>query len=209
MNENKINVSIVEDDSEIRQLLSLIIDGSPSFECKYNYSNCEDAVEQAPQNPPDVILMDIDLPGSSGIEGVRELKVKLPGTDFLMLTIKENDESVFESLSAGATGYLLKDTPPTELLDSIKSVVNGGSPMSPPIARKVLSSFHKTVDSPLSERETEVLKKLCDGENYKTIADALFVSGNTVRAHIKSIYKKLHVNSRAEAVRKAINQNLL
>ncbi len=209
MSEKIIKVAIVEDDSDIRKLLSLIIDGSPGFECRQTYSNCEDAIENIPKDPPDVVLMDIDLPKLSGIEGIRILKEQLAKTDFLMLTIKEDDESVFQSLCAGATGYLVKDIPPANLLLSIKDVVNGGSPMSAAIARKVTMSFHKNTNSPLSERETEVLKRLCDGENYKTIADAIFVSGNTVRAHIKNIYKKLHVKSRAEAVAKAINNNLL
>lgn len=209
MSDTIIKVAIVEDDSEIRQLLSLIIDGSPGFECKKNYSNCEDAIAGIPKDPPDVVLMDIDLPKLNGIEGIKILKEKLTKTDFIMLTIKEDDESVFQSLCAGATGYLVKDIPPVKLLNSIKDVVEGGSPMSAGIARKVTSSFHKSTESPLSARETEVLKRLCDGENYKTIADAIFVSGNTVRAHIKNIYKKLQVNSRAEAVAKAINKNLL
>ncbi|MBL1214338.1 MAG: response regulator transcription factor [Ignavibacteriae bacterium] len=204
-----IKVSIVEDDSEIRNLLSLIIDGSPGFECTHTYSTCEDAITGIPKNPPDVVLMDIDLPKLNGIEGIRILKEKVAKTDFIMLTIKEDDESVFQSLCAGATGYLVKDIPPVKLLNAIKDVVEGGSPMSAGIARKVTSSFHKNTESPLSARETEVLKRLCDGENYKTIADAIFVSGNTVRAHIKNIYKKLQVNSRAEAVAKAINKNLL
>lgn len=209
MSDGIIKVSIVEDDSEIRNLLSLIIDGSPGFECTHTYSTCEDAIAGIPKNPPDVVLMDIDLPKLNGIEGIRILKEKVAKTDFIMLTIKEDDESVFQSLCAGATGYLVKDIPPVKLLNSIKDVVEGGSPMSAGIARKVTSSFHKNTESPLSARETEVLKRLCDGENYKTIADTIFVSGNTVRAHIKNIYKKLQVNSRAEAVAKAINNNLL
>lgn len=209
MSDRIIKVSIVEDDSEIRNLLSLIIDGSPGFECTHTYSTCEDAITGIPKNPPDVVLMDIDLPKLNGIEGIRILKEKVAKTDFIMLTIKEDDESVFQSLCAGATGYLVKDIPPVKLLNAIKDVVEGGSPMSAGIARKVTSSFHKNTESPLSARETEVLKRLCDGENYKTIADAIFVSGNTVRAHIKNIYKKLQVNSRAEAVAKAINKNLL
>lgn len=209
MNEEIIKVAIVEDDSEIRKLLSLIIDGSPGFECKQAYPNCEEALINIPLNPPNVVLMDIDLPKLSGIEGVSRLKEKLPQTDFIMLTIKEDDHFIFESLNSGATGYLLKDIPPADLLNSIKEVVNGGSPMSPNIARKILSSFHKVLETPLSERETEVLQRLCNGDNYKTIADAIFVSGNTVRAHIKNIYKKLHVNSRAEVVSKAIKDRLL
>lgn len=209
MDKETIKVVIVEDDPEIRQLLSLIIGGSPGFECKQTYSNCEDALKGIPETPSDVVLMDIDLPKKSGIEGVQILKEKCPETDFIMLTIHEDDDSVFNSLCAGATGYLLKDTPPADLLNSIQEVHSGGSPMSPAIARKIIGSFRAHSDSPLSARETEVLEKLCDGDNYKSIADLLFISGHTVRAHIKSIYKKLHVNSRAEAVKRAINDKLI
>jgi DNA-binding NarL/FixJ family response regulator len=209
MNSAAIKVTIVEDDAEIRQLLSLIIGGSPGFECIHTFSNCEDAVKRFREDPSDVVLMDIDLPKMSGIEGVQILKEKFPKTDFIMLTIHEDNDSVFNSLCAGATGYLLKDTPPVDLLNSVKEVYNGGSPMSPGIARRIIGSFHSNSNSPLSSRETEVLEKLCDGYNYKSIADVLFISGNTVRAHIKNIYKKLQVNSRAEAVKRAINDKLI
>jgi len=206
---DKIEVAIVEDDSEIRKMLSLIIDRSPGYSCKKNYSDCESAVESIKKNPPDVVLMDIHLPKMSGIEGVQILKESLPETDFIMLTIQEDDDSVFNSLCAGATGYLLKDTSPVDLLNAIRDVRDGGSPMSPSIARKIISTFRLNMDSPLSKRETEILEQLCDGDNYKAIADSLFISGHTVRAHIKSIYKKLQVNSRAEAVRKAIKDKLI
>ncbi|MEO8400151.1 MAG: response regulator transcription factor, partial [Ignavibacteriaceae bacterium] len=145
----------------------------------------------------------------SGIQGVKILKETLPQIDFIMLTIQEDDESVFNSLCAGATGYLLKDTPPAELLTAIKEVREGGSPMSPSIARKIIETFKPNSKTPLTKRESEILVKLCDGENYKTIADSLFISGHTVRAHIKNIYQKLHVNSRAGAVKKAIQEKLI
>jgi DNA-binding NarL/FixJ family response regulator len=153
--------------------------------------------------------MDIDLPGMSGISCVRRLKEKMPDLDIIMLTIKEDDESVFESLCAGASGYLIKETPPVELLAAIKEAREGGAPMSAHIARKIVKSFHKTRNSPLSSRETEVLRMLCKGDNYKAIAEALFVSNNTIKAHIKNIYKKLHVHSRAEAVSKALKDRLI
>ncbi|MCC6255486.1 MAG: response regulator transcription factor [Ignavibacteriaceae bacterium] len=209
MDKETIIVAIVEDDPEIRHLLSIIINGSPGFECKHTYSNCEDAIKGFPKVSADVALMDIDLPKMSGIEGVKILKEKFPETDFIMLTIHEDDDSVFNSLCAGATGYLLKDTPPADLLNSILEVHSGGSPMSSTIARKIIGSFRTNSQSPLSTRETEVLEKLCDGANYKSIADVLCISGHTVRAHIKSIYKKLQVNTRAEAVKRAINDKLL
>lgn len=206
---DEIKVAVVEDDAEIRELLTLLIDASPGFSCKHSFNDCETAVGELPGLDHDVILMDIILPKMSGIEGVKLLKEKIPGTDFIMLTVQEDDNSIFDSLCAGASGYLLKDTPPAELLSSIKEVINGGSPMTPSIARRVINSFKKAGDSPLSKRETEILELLCDGKNYKTIADELFVSGNTVRAHIKNIYRKLHVNSRAEAVKKALNDKLV
>ncbi len=205
----EITVSIVEDDEEIRQMLSLIIDRSPGYACKQTYNDCETAIESISKSPTDVILMDIHLPQMSGIEGVRILRDKLPGSDFIMLTIQEDNDSVFKSLCAGATGYLLKDTSPATLLTAIKEVREGGSPMSPSIARKIISSFRPNSESPLSKRETEILDMLCNGDNYKAIADSLFISGHTVRAHIKSIYKKLQVSSRGEAVNKAIKDRLV
>ena len=204
-----IKVAIVEDDGEIRRLMTLIIDSSPGYLCKQSYNDCETALAEIPDDPPDVVLMDIDLPGMSGIEGVKILKEKLPDTDFIMLTIKEDDNSVFNSLCAGATGYLLKDTPPTQLLSAIQEVYDGGSPMSASIARRITSSFRKSTETVLTPREKEILELLCDGDNYKVIAEHLCISGHTVRAHIKNIYKKLHVTSRAEAVRKAINDRLI
>jgi DNA-binding NarL/FixJ family response regulator len=207
--EKDIIVVVVEDDSEIRNMLSLIIDRSPGFYCKQTFNDCETAIESISDSLVDVVLMDIHLPGISGIEGVKILKEKFPQTDFIMLTIQEDNDSVFKSLCAGATGYLLKETAPSDLLNSIKEVKHGGSPMSPSIARRVITSFRPYVENPLSKREMEVLDKLCEGENYKSIADSLFISGHTVRAHIKSVYQKLHVNSRGEAVKVAIKNKLV
>ena len=204
-----IHVAIVEDDRDIRTTLALIIDGSPGFSCQYQYEDCETAVKEIPKVRPDVVLMDINLPGMTGIEGTKKLKAKMPDLDILMLTIKTDNSSVFDSLCAGATGYLLKHTPPVDLLKAITEVKGGGSPMSAVIARKVLTSFQRSATTPLTDRETEILKRLCDGQTYTTIAEELFVSGHTVRSHIKNIYSKLHVNSRAEAVRKAMKDKLV
>ncbi|MCB0730966.1 MAG: response regulator transcription factor [Ignavibacteriae bacterium] len=205
-----IDVAIVEDNTEVRETLALFINESDGFNCENVYSDCESALAKIPETLPDVVLMDLGLPGKSGIEGIQILKRKLPNLDIIVLTIQEDDESVFESLRYGACGYLLKNTDPNKILTSIKEVLDGGSPMSSAIARKVISSFHTNDhESPLSIRETEVLKKLCEGQNYKVIADSLFVSGNTVRMHIKNIYKKLHVHSRGEAVKKAIEDRLI
>ncbi len=206
---DEIRVAIIEDDNEIRQLMTLIIDGSLGYSCKQSFSNCESALEELKKAPPHVVLMDIDLPGMSGIEGVKCLKEELPEIDCLMLTVQDDDDSIFQSIVAGATGYLLKDTPPTEILKAIEEVHNGGSPMTSSIARRIVGSFSAQKKSPLSEREIEILRHLCDGENYKVIADKLFISGHTVRSHFKNIYKKLHVTNRAEAVKKAINDKLI
>ncbi|MCF8365512.1 MAG: response regulator transcription factor [Bacteroidales bacterium] len=209
MTEEKIHVAIVEDEDEIRELMQQIIDRSPGFACKHVYKDCESALESIKSALPDVVLMDIQLPGMSGIEGIEKMKPELPDTDFIMLTIRDEEDIVFRSLCAGATGYLLKDTPPVKLLASIREVREGGSPMSPGIARKIAISFQPSKDNPLSEREKEVLTWLANGENYSTISTKLFISGNTVRAHIKSIYRKLQVNSRAQAVITAIKQKLI
>lgn len=204
-----IQVAIVEDDEEIRALLVLLIGRSPGFHCSQSYSSCEEIPDNLVDNPPDVVLMDVELPGINGIEGVKKLISKLHDTNFIMLTIRDDDETVFDALSAGASGYLLKDTPPVKLLAGIREVVEGGAPMTPAIARKVTASFQTTGKSPLSDRETEILQLLCAGHHYGAVAEALFVSGHTVRAHIKNIYRKLQVNSRAEAVSKAIKDRLL
>ncbi|MEM6265431.1 MAG: response regulator transcription factor [Bacteroidota bacterium] len=211
MKETEIHVAIVEDDPEIRQLLVMLIDGSPGFSCKMSYPDAESALKPLSTYPPDVVLMDIQMPGMNGIECTRQLKEQQPNLNILMLTVQEEDDNIFNSLCAGATGYLVKDTPPVQLLSAIQEAHEGGSPMSPRIARRVIAYFHKvkTVKNPLSERETEVLTRLCDGADYKRIASELFVSSNTIKAHIKSIYKKLHVHSRAEAVRKAIEQGIV
>jgi len=205
-----IHVAIVEDDDEIRQILSLIIDGSPGFSCKHTFGNAESAIDKLPQLYIDVVLMDIELPEKTGIEAVYTLKHRMEEVDFIMLTIKQDDDSVFNSLCAGATGYLLKETSPVDILNSIKDVVKGGSPISTNIARKIIHSFNSPkAPSPLSNRETEILTLLCGGHNYKSIAEKLFLSAHTVKTHIKNIYKKLHVNTRAEAVSKAIKDKLI
>jgi len=205
-----IHVAIVEDDDEIRQTLALIINGTPGYFCRHTFVDAESAIKELPNLYVNVVLMDIELPGITGIEATKKLKPSLAETDFIMLTIMQDETSIFNSLCAGASGYLLKDTPPSELLQSIKEVFKGGSPMSTNIARKVILSFQKTTPpSPLSNRETEILKLLCDGMNYRSIAEKIFLSSHTVKSHIKNIYKKLHVNSRAEAVKKAIKDNLL
>ncbi len=208
MQNNTIHIAIVEDDNEIRQTLTLIIDGSQGFSCKYAFPDGESAMASIATLPVDVVLMDIDLPGKSGIEVTRYLKQKCPEIDFIMLTVQSDDDSIFESLCVGASGYLLKDTNPADLLIHIKEVFDGGSPMSSQVARRIISSF-RIIENPLSERETEVLKLLSQGMNYKEVAHAIFLSPHTIKTHIKNIYSKLHVNNRAEAIYKAIKQKLI
>jgi DNA-binding NarL/FixJ family response regulator len=204
-----ISVAIIEDDAELRQLFSLLIDSSPGFRCEHAYESAELALKGIRRGAVDIALMDIDLPGISGIECTRKLRDLDPDVNIVMLSVHEDDEAVFDSLCAGASGYLLKETPPARVMASIQEAFDGGAPMSASIARKVLHSFRTPTHTGLSERELEVLRLLCRGDNYKMIAEALFVSPNTIKAHIKNIYKKLHVNSRAEAVSKAHKDRLI
>ena len=208
MNNETIHIAIVEDDNEIRQTLTLIIDGSMGFRCKHAFPDGESALASLGNLPVDVVLMDIDLPGKSGIEVTRQLKQQCPEVDFIMLTVQSDDDSIFESLCAGASGYLLKDTSPADLLKHIKEVFEGGAPMSSQIARRIINSF-RIISNPLSERETEVLKMLSMGKNYKDVAEEIYLSPHTVKTHIKNIYSKLHVKNRAEAIYKAIKQKLI
>ena len=208
MGSEVIHIAIVEDDDEIRQTLNLIIEGTPGFTCKEAFPDAESALASVPKLPVDVVLMDIGLPGKSGIEATHLIKQKCPQLDIIMLTVQADDDSVFESLCAGASGYLLKDTSPADLLMHIKEVHEGGAPMSSQIARKIIHSF-RVESTNLSERETEILKMLSKGMNYKEVAEQLFLSPHTVKTHIKNIYAKLHVNNRAEAIYKAFKQKLI
>jgi DNA-binding NarL/FixJ family response regulator len=202
-----ITVAIVEDIREIREGLRLLIDSSEGFNCSRTYPAAEDALEALPLDPPDVVLMDIHLPGMSGIEAVRRLKDLCPGTQFLMSTVYEDDTNLFESLKAGASGYLLKKTAPIKLLEAITEVYRGGSPMSSQIARKVIVTFQeKTAPDGLTLREREVLQALSRGLRYKEIASDMAISMETVRSHVRHIYEKLHVQSRVEALNKAYGQ---
>lgn len=206
-----INVAIVEDNDKIRDGLSLLIDGSDGFHCKATYSNAEDALKFLPGQKPDVVLMDIQLPKMSGIECVENLKQKFPDLQIMMLTVYEDNEQVFKSLAAGATGYILKRTPPAELLEAIKELHEGGSPMSDQIARKVVQTFQQIGKSAketenLSERETEILSFLAKGYQDNEIAEKFFLSIKTIRTHLRNIYKKLHVRSRTEAVLKYLRK---
>lgn len=206
-----IQVVIIEDIKEIREGLQLLIDSSDGFTCTKTYSSAEQAIEQLPTACPDVALMDINLPGINGIEAVRKLKIQCPGTQFIMSTVYEDDENIFESLKAGASGYLLKKTAPSKILDAIIEVYEGGSPMSSQIARKVIASFQRkdSIDDVeiLTPKEKEVLKSLAKGLRYKEIADELNVSIETIRSHARNIYEKLQVQSRVEALNKVYGRH--
>jgi DNA-binding NarL/FixJ family response regulator len=207
-----IAVSIVEDDDRVRATLAKLIDSSPGFTCRSAHPNAEVALQELPKLNPEVVLMDINLPGMSGVECVRRLKPQLPETQIIMLTVYQNTDHVFNALSAGATGYLLKQTPPADLLAAIRDVHAGGSPMSSHIARKLVVSFQKPVSAQqesanLSPREAEVLELLAKGFLYKEIAEQLSLSYATVHTHIRHIYEKLHVRSRTEAVAKHLGQS--
>ena len=202
-----ITVSIVEDDGPAREILADWLKHADGFSCVGQHGSVEQALGKVPAEKPSVVLMDINLPGLSGIEGVRRLKPLLPGTQFLMLTVYEDVDHVFDALAAGATGYLLKQTPRGELLASIKDVHAGGSPMTSNIARRVVQAFHREdaaapESASLSQREREVLELLARGYLYKEIMDKLTVSRGTVNTYIRRIYEKLHVRSRSQAVAK-------
>ena len=211
--ENIIEVGIIEDNEAIRESVAAIINSTPGYKCNYIFDSCENASENL-SSQPDVLLMDINLPGMSGIEGVRIFKGLYPDMEVLMFTVYEENEKIFESLCAGASGYLLKKSTPQKILEAIAEARAGGAPMSASIARKVLDLF-KTVAPPslpdiyLTKREREILEHLVNGSNYKTISNDLFISIDTVASHAKHIYEKLQVHSKSEAVAKALKHKLV
>jgi DNA-binding NarL/FixJ family response regulator len=206
-----IQVAIVEDDEEIRASLTHRIGENSQFSLRGSYGDAETALAELPGQKPDVVLMDINLPGMDGVECVRQLKSRLPSAQFVMLTVYEDNNRLFKSLMAGASGYLLKRTPPAKLLAAIKEAHEGGSPMTPQIARRVVQHFQQ-LPEPASElqkltpRETEVLNQLAKGYRYKEIVDNLGISSGTLHSYIRNIYEKLHVHSRTEAVVKFLNR---
>lgn len=207
-------VSIVEDNEQLRATLTRLIGRAEGFQCLGDYGSAEEALQAIPQNPPNVVLMDINLPGMNGVECVRQLKQLTPSTQVVMLTAYEDTENIFNSLAAGASGYLLKRSKSAEILEAIRDVQNGGSPMTTHIARKVVQSFQGSTRAPaaaepaeeLSPREQEVLDLLSQGFMYKEISDKLGISFETVRTYIRRIYEKLHVRTRTEAVAKALRR---
>jgi DNA-binding NarL/FixJ family response regulator len=209
--EMSISVSIVEDDAGLRENLVRLIENSPGFRCSSQHATAENALKEIPQANPEVVLMDINLPGLNGMECVRRLKPMLPAVQIIMLTAYNKIEHIYDALSAGATGYLLKQAKPEDLLAAIRDVHEGGSPINSSIARKIVQSFQKTAAvggevATLSPRELEVLELLAKGYLYKEISEKLDISFSTVRTHVRHIYEKLHVRSRTEAVTKHLGQ---
>jgi DNA-binding NarL/FixJ family response regulator len=207
-----ISLAIVEDLDEVRDGLKNFISLSSDFKVLDTFKTAEEALHDIPKLQPDIVIMDINLPGMNGIECIRQVKDKSPGTQFMMFTVYENDEKVFEALKAGASGYLLKNTGLIQLIESLKELHNGGSPMSANIARKLVTLFRSEQKETtnleiLSNRENEILQLLAKGLLYKEIAEQLAISVSTVRQHIHHIYEKLHVQNRTEAINKAFGKH--
>ncbi len=207
-------MAIIEDERDIRECLSLLVNGTAGYACTGSYRTMEEALEAIPRRLPDVVLSDIGLPAMNGIDGVRILKSRYPQLLVLMLTVYDDDERIFDAMCAGACGYLLKKTPPARLLESLREAVEGGAPMSPEVARRVIALFRnirppERADYHLTPHETRLLKLFVEGHNYKTAAAELRVSVNTINFHVRSIYDKLQVHSRSEAVVKALLNRLV
>ena len=209
-----IHVGIVEDDPSIRESVSALINSAPGYSCTHVFGSVEAALDALRAPAPEVMLMDINLGGMSGIEGVRRIKSLFPDVQILMLTVFEENDKIFKSLCAGASGYLLKRTPPEKIREAVKEVHPGGAPMTASVARKVLTLFTSVAPPALPEtnltpREMEILQHLVSGSSYKKIARELFISFDTVNSHIKKIYEKLQVHSKTEAVTKALKHRLV
>jgi len=209
-----IRTAIIEDQREIREGLKSLIDGTVGYHCTGSFRTMEEALEGIARQAPDVVLVDIGLPGMSGIEGIPLLKVRHPAASVLVLSVYDDDDRIFSALCAGACGYLLKKTPPARLLESLKEAVEGGGPMSPEVAGRVIKLFRDfrppgQTDHDLTPHEVRLLKLLAEGHNYKTAAGELKVSVNTISFHMKHIYEKLHVHSKSEAVAKALRSGIV
>jgi DNA-binding NarL/FixJ family response regulator len=201
---------LVEDNNDLREGLKIIFkEHNDEFNCLATFAEAETAAKKIPELKPEVVLMDINLPGMSGIDCLKQLKLTMPELDVIMLTVFADDKTVFDSLCAGACGYITKNASPEEILDAIREVKKGGAPMSARIARMVVGSFKHFEATSLTEREREVLEQLCKGKSYKMVADALFISHDTVRHHIKNIYKKLQVHSVSEAILVAMKKKIV
>ncbi len=213
-NNEQINVTLIEDERDVREGLTVLINGSPGFRCAAAFRSMEDALRSIGDRVPDVVLTDIGLPGMSGIDGTRILKDRYPNLPVVALTVYDDDDDVFAALCAGASGYLLKNTTPARLLESLREVASGGAPMSPAVAHRVIKLFRefrppKTATHHLTGQETQLLKLIVDGHTYKTAAIKLDISARTVSFHLQNIYRKLQVHSKSEAVAKALREHLV
>jgi DNA-binding NarL/FixJ family response regulator len=209
-----LRVVIIEDQREVREGLGALIRGSPGFICAAGYGTMEEALSKIDRAHPDVVLADLGLPGMSGIEGIRALRERYPEIPILALTVYDDDDRIFDALCAGASGYLLKNTPPARLLESMREAADGGAPMSPEVARRVVHLFREfrppeRASYRLTPQESELLKLLVEGHHYKTAADQMGISVNTVAFHLKNIYGKLQVHSKTEAVAKALRERIV
>jgi DNA-binding NarL/FixJ family response regulator len=210
-----IRVAIVDDDRRIRDGLEMLINGTPGYQCVGSVTRVEDAWPSRLRAQPDVVLLDIDLPGMSGCDGVEVLKTRFSQAQIVMLTVYADEDKVFTAICRGACGYLLKDTPPLKLLDAIAEAVAGGAPMSPDIARQVVGAFRKSAPRPappderLTPQEVRLLQLLSDGYSYDGASAELNVSVNTIRNYIRSVYEKLHVHTKSEAVSKALRTRVI
>ena len=209
-----IKVALIEDQREVREGLAILISGTAGFCCTGSFRSMEEALRKIDSEVPDVVLTDIGLPGMSGTEGIRILKERYPQLPIVALTVYDDEEEIFNALCAGASGYLLKDTQPARLLECLREVISGGAPMSPEVARRVVSLFREfrppeRAKHNLTPAETDLLKLLIEGHNYKTAAAELGISVHTVSFHLKNIYEKLQVHSKSEAVAKALRQRIV
>jgi len=209
MTERNNRIIIIEDDDIVRESLKLLISGFGGHIVSGSYDSCEAAFKHFENDDPGLVLMDMELPGMNGIEGIRYIKKHWPEVEVIMLTVHDDSEMVFKALMAGASGYITKDSPHNKILDAIDEIHKGGAPMSMPIARMIVDSFQRNLNTPLSPRETEVLELLAKGKSYSVIADELFIHKETVKTHIKNIYIKLHVNSKAAAIEFAKKNRLI
>jgi DNA-binding NarL/FixJ family response regulator len=198
-----IRVSIIEDDETIREGYAYLIAHTPGFKVVSTYGSVEQGLKKLPSDGPDVLLLDVELPGTNGVDALPKIKKLIPDLHILILTVYEQDTLIFRALGNGASGYLTKDTPPEKLMAAITEVMDGGGPMSANIARMVIRSFQRAEESPLTRRETEVLEQIATGKSRKRIADELFIDLETVKSHIKNIYHKLNVHSKADAIKTA------